>query len=302
MEDYNKSDRYRNDRRSSSNERNFDMNWDRNYNPGDDYGNGPDTYSSDRERAYWNARDQMNERANRNDNYRNRNYDQYSNNAGGLPRGQYNEFTNQSYHNYNPNYSPNERYNPSYMNDRNNNFRGRSDRYYSKFNNAYYDDRYNDRGNDWRDNERGWWDRTKDEVASWFGDEDAERRRRRDEMNSGQHRGKGPKNYTRSEERIKEDVSDALSEDSFLDASGIEVSVKEGEVTLNGEVDSRYSKHRAEDLSEDVTGVTNVQNNLRVVENVGNTIYKDSANNGNRPITTNTHYDTTKNRKDFING
>src|SRR5690242_9636327 len=108
MEDYNKSDRYRNDRRSSSNERNFDMNWDRNYNPGDDYGNGPDTYSSDRERAYWNARDQMNERANRNDNYRNRNYDQYSNNAGGLPRGQYNEFTNQSYHNYNPNYSPNE--------------------------------------------------------------------------------------------------------------------------------------------------------------------------------------------------
>jgi hypothetical protein len=78
--------------------------------------------------------------------------------------------------------------------------------------------------------------------------------------------------------------------------------VKDGEVTLNGEVDSRYSKHRAEDLTEDVTGVRNVQNNLRVVETSQNTIYKDSANNGNRPITTNTNYVTTKNRKDFVNG
>jgi osmotically-inducible protein OsmY len=32
-----------------------------------------------------------------------------------------------------------------------------------------------DRGED-----RGWWDRASDEVASWFGDEEAERRRRMD--------------------------------------------------------------------------------------------------------------------------
>lgn len=295
MEDYNKSDRYRNDNRSSSNERNSDMNWDRNYNPGDNYREGPNTYSSDMEQAYWDARSRM--KARDFPNYRGQD-DHFSNDGRGVGRGRYDDIRSQGYHSYNPNYSAGERYNDSYMND---NYMGRSDRYYGKSNNDYHD-HYNNRGNDWRNDERGWWDRTKDEVASWFGDDDAERRRRRDEMNNGQHRGKGPKNYTRSEDRIREDVSDALSEDSFLDASDIEVSVKEGEVTLNGQVDSRYSKHRAEDLSEDVTGVTNVQNNLRVVENVGNRIYKDSANNGGKPITTNTSYNTTKNRKDFING
>jgi hypothetical protein len=122
-----------------------------------------------------------------------------------------------------------------------------------------------------------------------------------DEM-SGPHRGKGPKNYTRSEERIMEDVCKQLSDDSFLDASGIEVSVKDGDVTLNGVVESRYSKDRAEDLAEDVTGVKNVQNNLRVEENVENSIFKNSVNNGNRPITSNTNYTTTKNRQDAFHG
>ncbi len=48
-------------------------------------------------------------------------------------------------------------------------------------------------------------DKTRDEVSSWFGDGDAARRRRMDEIRD--HRGKGPKNYQRSSERIKEDVT-----------------------------------------------------------------------------------------------
>lgn len=110
--------------------------------------------------------------------------------------------------------------------------------------------------------ERGWWDRASDEVASWFGDEEAERRRRMDEQRRW-FRGKGPKGYQRSDERIKEDVNDRLSE-GYLDASEIEVSVKDCEVTLNGTVNTRTDKRRAEYIVEDVMGVTNVENRLRV--------------------------------------
>ena len=80
----------------------------------------------------------------------------------------------------------------------------------------------------------------------------------------GRHRGRGPKNYTRSDERIREDVNDRLSDDPWLDASEIEVQVSKCEVTLTGSVDTRDDKRRAEDIAEQVSGVKNVQNNLRV--------------------------------------
>jgi osmotically-inducible protein OsmY len=111
--------------------------------------------------------------------------------------------------------------------------------------------------------DRGWWDRASDEVASWFGDEEAERRRRMDELRS-RYRGRGPRGYKRSDERILEDLNDRLTDDPYLDASDIDVSVNNREVTLSGTVDARIAKRRAEDIAELVSGVTNVQNNLRV--------------------------------------
>lgn len=113
--------------------------------------------------------------------------------------------------------------------------------------------------------DRGFFQKAGDEVSSWFGDDDAERRREVD------HRGKGPKGYARSDDRIKEEVSEKLSDDWMLDASDIEVAVAEGEVTLTGHVDSRQSRRRAEDCIEDVAGVTHVQNNLRVRSRTGAT-------------------------------
>lgn len=80
----------------------------------------------------------------------------------------------------------------------------------------------------------------------------------------GRHRGRGPRGYTRSDERIREDVNDRLTDDPIVDASDIEVLVSRGEVTLNGNVDSRTAKRRAEDCADDVSGVRHVQNNLRV--------------------------------------
>jgi osmotically-inducible protein OsmY len=124
------------------------------------------------------------------------------------------------------------------------------------------------RGRDDSD-ERSWWDRTSDKVSSWFGDEDAERRREQDRNMSGQYRGKGPKNYSRSDDRIKDDINDRLSDDPFVDASDIDVTVSNGEVTLTGNVDHRSTKRRAEDLAEDVSGVKNVENRLRVSQLTG---------------------------------
>ena len=111
--------------------------------------------------------------------------------------------------------------------------------------------------------ERGWWDRASDAVASWFGDEEAERRRHQDQQRE-HRRGRGPKGYRRSDERIKEDVNDRLSDDYYIDASEVEVAVTNTEVTLTGTVNSREDKRRAEDIAESVSGVTNVENRLRV--------------------------------------
>jgi len=86
-------------------------------------------------------------------------------------------------------------------------------------------------------------------------------------MPEGPHRGKGPKNYNRSIERIKEDASDRLMDDSLVDASNIDLSVKNGELILSGTVDTRFEKRRAEILVENVSGVRNVQNNLRISGN-----------------------------------
>jgi osmotically-inducible protein OsmY len=108
--------------------------------------------------------------------------------------------------------------------------------------------------------ERGFFERAGNEVRSWFGD-DSERR---DAPQGEHHRGRGPKGYRRSDERILEDVNDRLTDDPHIDASEIDVSVSNREVTLNGTVNSRFEKRHAEDLAESVSGVGHVQNNLRV--------------------------------------
>ena len=95
------------------------------------------------------------------------------------------------------------------------------------------------------DEEHAW-----SEPSAWYGE--------------GRHRGVGPKGYVRSDERIRELVCDDLMDDPWLDASGIEVTVKDGEVTLSGTVEDRDAKRWAEDVAEHTGGVKHVQNNLRV--------------------------------------
>lgn len=85
----------------------------------------------------------------------------------------------------------------------------------------------------------------------------------------GRFTGRGPKGYTRSDERIREDVSDRLEQHGEIDASEIEVRVSNGEVTLEGTVEDRWMKRMAEDLVEDCPGVKQVNNRIRIQANGG---------------------------------
>jgi hypothetical protein len=75
---------------------------------------------------------------------------------------------------------------------------------------------------------------------------------------------RNPKNYKRSDERIREDVCDRLSVSDEVDPVDIEVMVENGEVTLTGSVETRQMKFIAEETADDVPGVHEVHNQLRV--------------------------------------
>ena len=80
----------------------------------------------------------------------------------------------------------------------------------------------------------------------------------------GQHRGKGPKGYTRSDERLKEVICDKLTDDPNIDASDISVEVTSQVVKLTGTVDDRSTKYEVEELIERCGGVQDIDNQLRV--------------------------------------
>jgi len=78
------------------------------------------------------------------------------------------------------------------------------------------------------------------------------------------YRGRGPKNYSRSDERIQEDISERLWDADDVDASDVTVEVKNGEVTLRGNVERRSIKHRIEDIADACSGVKDIHNEIRV--------------------------------------
>ncbi|MDM7915686.1 MAG: BON domain-containing protein [Candidatus Eisenbacteria bacterium] len=76
--------------------------------------------------------------------------------------------------------------------------------------------------------------------------------------------GYGPLGYRRSDESVREDVIDRLTENADLNASDIEVAVHDGEVRLRGQVEDRYQKRLAEDLAESISGVWDVHNEMSI--------------------------------------
>jgi CBS domain-containing protein/osmotically-inducible protein OsmY len=77
-------------------------------------------------------------------------------------------------------------------------------------------------------------------------------------------RNRGPRNWQRSDERIREDVCERLASLDDVDVSDVSVSVEQGTVRLTGSVVQRGDKHRIEDVADDSVGVRDVDNQIRV--------------------------------------
>ncbi len=77
----------------------------------------------------------------------------------------------------------------------------------------------------------------------------------------------GPKGYKRSDERIREDICDALCSAYEIDSSDVEIKVQNGEVTITGTVPDRQTKLRIEHLADRMSGVNEVTNQVRIKRN-----------------------------------
>jgi len=95
----------------------------------------------------------------------------------------------------------------------------------------------------------GWWKRLTGIVANTF--------------HLGKS-GRGTSASERSEARLELDVECALAGRRDIDATDIRVTVKGGDVTLDGTVTDRRSKHIAEETVEGVRGVREVHNRLTI--------------------------------------
>lgn len=84
------------------------------------------------------------------------------------------------------------------------------------------------------------------------------------ESTVGRYRGRGPKNYKRSDERIRDEIGDRLTAEPWIDPSDVDVVVEGGRVTLTGTVSDRETKYRIEELVDRVSGVEDVENRVKV--------------------------------------
>jgi len=89
---------------------------------------------------------------------------------------------------------------------------------------------------------------------------------------------RGPKGYTRSDERVREDVCETLGNHHEIDASEIEVLVAGGVVTLAGTVEQGRDRRLAEEIVEHLPGVRDVRNEIRVNRGIGHAIGKAIGN------------------------
>jgi osmotically-inducible protein OsmY len=95
-----------------------------------------------------------------------------------------------------------------------------------------------------------------------WGDERRAVDRREDQGASG--RRLQPERRRRPDESLAQEIREILTTDPELDATGVEVEVEGGAVTIAGEVADPDARLLAEELVESVAGVREVHNRLRV--------------------------------------
>lgn len=93
--------------------------------------------------------------------------------------------------------------------------------------------------------------------------------------------GLGPQGYTRSDERIREDICDELTRRWDIDPRLVAVTVRDGEVTLKGTVESLEMRRFVDEVASACTGVTQVYDQLRI-ERAGTTPAVETAREGRK--------------------
>ncbi len=78
--------------------------------------------------------------------------------------------------------------------------------------------------------------------------------------------GVGPKGYKKSDERLHEEACEASFRNPWVDASEIDVKVVDGVITVSGTVNGREEKREAESCMENISGVVDIRNELRLLE------------------------------------
>jgi osmotically-inducible protein OsmY len=78
--------------------------------------------------------------------------------------------------------------------------------------------------------------------------------------------GPSPQGCQRSDEQLREEISERLEQAFGIDSSDVTVEVLGGKVVLEGAVPNRYVKHAIEDLADVAPGVQDVDNRIRVLE------------------------------------
>jgi BON domain-containing protein len=94
---------------------------------------------------------------------------------------------------------------------------------------------------------------------SWTGES-----AREDDAMRGPYAGRGPRGYRRADARIAEDVSDRLTDDEYVDASDITVTVRDAVVVLEGTIESADARDRAANIARSCSGVQDVENRVTV--------------------------------------
>jgi hypothetical protein len=74
----------------------------------------------------------------------------------------------------------------------------------------------------------------------------------------------GPKGYQRSDERLREDISERIMQAHTIDSSDVTVEVSGAKVVLEGTVPDRRMKHAIEDLADACPGIQDIENRIRV--------------------------------------
>jgi osmotically-inducible protein OsmY len=140
-------------------------------------------------------------------------------------------------------------------------YRGQQSGYYGQGRQGYQGQGYNQgwqgqgQGQDWMD----------DEMEMGFEDMPVTYTYTEYWLVPGPFSGVGPENYTRSAERLREDIIQRLTQHGQINAANIDVQVDDNcEVTLTGEVDNRQAKRLAEDVAESVWGINDVHNQIKV--------------------------------------